>query len=119
MVTVLACWGALIVGGVYMLRAIRSILHGPIDDQWTSIADATNPWRKLPFALLLASLLVFGFFPRLLSDKIIPDASRIVEMTDGTPLPAAADGVSSIAAARATVFDSVGSTRDAASGTDQ
>ncbi len=79
-VTVLACWGALIIGAVYMLRAIRAILHGPLNSEWPGVRDADNPWRKLPFALLLASLLIFGFFPRLLSDKIAPDAERIVEM---------------------------------------
>jgi NADH-quinone oxidoreductase subunit M len=95
-VTVLACWGALIIGAVYMLRGIRAILHGPLDTAWDRIADASNPWRKLPFALLLACLLVFGFFPRLLSDKIAPDAARIVEMAAGVsiehesdPLPTA------------------------------
>ncbi|MCU0771861.1 MAG: NADH-quinone oxidoreductase subunit M [Verrucomicrobia bacterium] len=81
-VTILACWGALIIGAVYMLRAVRSILHGPLNAEWPQVADAANPWRKLPFALLLASLLVFGFFPRLLSDKITPDAERIIERVD-------------------------------------
>ena len=79
-VTVLACWGALIIGAVYMLRAIRAILHGPVDGEWDGIQDADNPWHKLPFALLLACLLVFGFFPRLLSEKIAPDAQRIVAL---------------------------------------
>jgi NADH-quinone oxidoreductase subunit M len=76
---VVAAWGALIIGAVYMLRAIRNILHGPLPEQWAGIADAT-PWRKVPFALLLAALLVFGFFPRLLTDKINPSAEAIVKM---------------------------------------
>jgi NADH-quinone oxidoreductase subunit M len=84
LVTVLACWGALIIGAVYMLRAVRSILHGPLGAEWPRLADAGNLWRKLPFALLLASLLVFGFFPRLLADKITTDAERIMEMVDST-----------------------------------
>ena len=37
-------------------------------------------WRKLPYALLLASLLVFGFFPRLLTEKIKPVTEQIVNM---------------------------------------
>src|ERR1022692_3112848 len=53
-VTILACWGALIIGAVYMLRSIRALLHGPLPDQWTSVADAYF-WRKVPFILLLAS----------------------------------------------------------------
>ena len=78
--TGLAVWGALIIGAVYMLRALRTTLHGPLPAQWTNLADA-NAWRKLPYALLLASLLIFGFFPRLLTDKITPVAETIVSMT--------------------------------------
>ncbi len=83
-ITVLAVWGALVIGGVYMLRTIRNVLHGPLAIEWERIADASNPWRRLPFALLIALLLVFGFFPRLLTDKIKPVAAEIVAAS--TPL---------------------------------
>jgi NADH-quinone oxidoreductase subunit M len=78
-VTVLAVWGALIIGAVYMLRAVRAALHGPMSDKWTNLSDA-NAWRKLPFLILLASLLVFGFFPKLLTKKITPVTEQIVKM---------------------------------------
>jgi NADH-quinone oxidoreductase subunit M len=68
--TVLACWGALVVGAVYTLRAIRTILHGPLPDRWAALTDASGFWRRTPFVLLLAALLVFGFFPRLLTNGI-------------------------------------------------
>jgi len=86
-VTVLACWGALIIGAVYLLRAVRNMMHAELLPQWSKIQDA-HLWRKLPFALLLASLLVFGCFPRLLTEKITPSAKSIVEMVN--PVPAAA-----------------------------
>src|ERR1035441_7038487 len=54
LVTLLACWGALIVEAVYMLRAVRAVLHGPLPDQWATVADAPHLWRKAPFILLLA-----------------------------------------------------------------
>jgi NADH-quinone oxidoreductase subunit M len=78
-VTVLACWGALIIGAIYMLRAVRNILHAELAERWSNLTDA-NLWRKLPFVILLASLLVFGCFPRLLTDKINPSAWKIVQM---------------------------------------
>ena len=78
--TILAGWGALIIGAIYMLRAIRSMLHGPLPEKWANVADAPHLWRKTPFILLLASLFVFGCFPRLLSDKITPNAQQIVNM---------------------------------------
>jgi NADH-quinone oxidoreductase subunit M len=77
-VTVLALWGALVIGGVYMTRAIRNILHGPLPEKWNALTPATNAWRKLPYALLLLSLLVFGFVPKLLTEKINPDAEKVV-----------------------------------------
>jgi NADH-quinone oxidoreductase subunit M len=77
-VTVLACWGALLVGAIYMLRAVRSMLHGPLPERWAEIADAPHFWRKAPFALLIAALLVFGCFPSLLVNKIQPSVQPIV-----------------------------------------
>jgi NADH-quinone oxidoreductase subunit M len=76
LVTIVACWGALIIGAVYMLRAVRALLHGPLPEQWAAVADAPHLWRKAPFILLLASLLIFGCFPRLLTDKIQPSVSE-------------------------------------------
>jgi NADH-quinone oxidoreductase subunit M len=77
---VLAAYGALIVGAVYMLRAIRTVLHGPTSSNCTEISDATTWWRKLPYALLLASLVLFGVFPRLLTDKIEPSAKATLQL---------------------------------------
>jgi len=76
---VVAAWGALIVGAIYMLRAVRSILHGPLVEKWAEVPDA-DLWRKAPFALLVAALLLFGCWPRLLTDKIKPSAEPIVSM---------------------------------------
>jgi NADH-quinone oxidoreductase subunit M len=87
-VTVLAVWGALIIGAVYMLRAVRATLHGEMTEKWTNLSDA-NPWRKLPFVILLASLLVFGFFPKLLTEKITPVTEQIVSMVKAKAVPTA------------------------------
>jgi NADH-quinone oxidoreductase subunit M len=81
---VAAAWAGLVIGAVYMLRAVRSVLHGPLDEKWSAVPDADG-WRKAPFALLLAALLLFGCFPRLLTDKITPSAEQIVKMA--TPAP--------------------------------
>jgi NADH-quinone oxidoreductase subunit M len=77
--TGLALWGALIVGAVYMLRMLRTVLHGPLPEKWAGTTDA-DLLRKLPYVLLLASLLLFGFFPRLLTDRIRPVTEQIVTM---------------------------------------
>jgi NADH-quinone oxidoreductase subunit M len=82
LVTVLACWGALMIGAIYMLRAVRNTLHAALPEKWANVADASNLWRKGPFILLIVALLVFGCFPRLLTDKIRPSAWKIVEMAN-------------------------------------
>jgi NADH-quinone oxidoreductase subunit M len=80
-VMVLAVWGALVISAVYMLRMVRAVLHGPLGNR-ADVTDATDFWRRLPFALLLAALLVFGFVPNLLTSKITPDAEKIVAMAN-------------------------------------
>ena len=77
MVTVLAIWGGLVIGGIYMTRAIRTVLHGPVPQKFSSLPDA-GLWRKFPYALLLAALFLFGCFPKILTDQIRPDVERIV-----------------------------------------
>jgi NADH-quinone oxidoreductase subunit M len=84
---VLAAWGGLLIGAIYMLRAVRNILHGPVAEACESVVDA-NAWRRLPFVLLLGALLVLGCFPKLLTEKIKPSAAVIVKMAnDGNQNP--------------------------------
>ena len=67
-----------------MLRAIRKILHGPVNEETSSaVVDAADWRQRAPFALLLATLLLFGFAPRLLTSKIQPSAKAIVNMANG------------------------------------
>jgi NADH-quinone oxidoreductase subunit M len=95
-VTILAVWGGLVIGGVYMTRAVRKILHGPLPEKFSNVTDATSLWRKLPYALLLASLFVFGCFPRLLTEQIKPDADKVVSMANATSTKTAIVAVSEI-----------------------
>lgn len=76
--TVLAAWGALIIAAVYMLRAIRTVLHGPLPEKLRDAGDLTNAWHRLPYALLLAGLIFFGVWPRALVDKVQPVAAEVV-----------------------------------------
>lgn len=86
-----AAWGGLVIGALYMLRAVRSVLHGEIAERWSGLLDAT-PWRRVPFGLLLGTLILFGFWPGLLADKITPRADQIVQLISGKApkLPATA-----------------------------
>jgi NADH-quinone oxidoreductase subunit M len=79
---VAAAWGGLVIGAIYMLRAVRNVLHGELSEKWHDVQDAML-WRKVPFVLLLAALIAFGCWPRLLTDKIKPSADNIVKMATG------------------------------------
>ena len=75
----LAVWGALVIGAVYMLRAIRNVLHGPVSEKWNNVVDAASFWRKTPYALLVTTLLLFGFYPGLLVNKIQPSVKLLLK----------------------------------------
>lgn len=79
-ITSFAVWGGLVIAAIYMLRAVRDILHGPLPVNMDRISDAVGWWRKLPFALLFLTLLFFGVWPRALTEKIRPAAQRIVAL---------------------------------------
>jgi NADH-quinone oxidoreductase subunit M len=80
-VDVIAIWGALVIGGVYMLRAIRNIWHG--EKSWQGISDPASAWRKMPFVLLLACLIALGCYPRLLTDCIRSSVVPVARMASG------------------------------------
>ncbi len=94
MATVAACWGALVIGAVYMLRAVRVVWHGasaPIGDAGTvAWVDAPHWWRRLPYLLLLSFLILFGAIPRLLTDKIQPEVARLLPVQKQLPVPSLA-----------------------------
>jgi NADH-quinone oxidoreductase subunit M len=94
LVTGLALWGALVVGAVYMFRAIRAMLHGPLPKSLATVRDATSPWRRLPFVVLLTTLVLFGCFPRLLTEKIKPSVQVLLAAPDDRP-EVAVSGVTS------------------------
>jgi NADH-quinone oxidoreductase subunit M len=76
--TICAVWG-IVVTATYLLRAVRSTFFGPMNAKWERLEDATSAWRRLPYALLIAVLLVFGFFPRLATDPIRTSVATFVE----------------------------------------
>ena len=90
LITSIAVWGGLVIAAIYMLRAVRDVLHGPLPVEFDRVSDAQGWWRKLPFALLFITLLFFGVWPRALTEKIRPAAQRIVELsTSGRAVPGA------------------------------
>jgi NADH-quinone oxidoreductase subunit M len=86
---VVAAWGGLVIGGVYMLRAIRKVAHGEVGKVLEGKSDAEGVAR-VPYLILLLALVYFGVAPGVLVDRIRPSAERVVALATagsakGTP----------------------------------
>ena len=57
------------VSALFMLRVFRRAFFGPVNPQWDHLVDVGG-WLSLPRAILVAVLLVFGFFPLWVIDLI-------------------------------------------------
>jgi NADH-quinone oxidoreductase subunit M len=66
---ILAVWG-LVVTGVYLLRAVKDAWYGEQPARWSGLKDARTAGERAPFAILVAVLLVFGFWPQPMLDVI-------------------------------------------------
>ena len=68
--------GAAIVAGLvltalYILRVFEQAFFGPRNPKWEHLADMKG-WQLLPRAILVAVLVFFGFFPRVMLDLLAP-----------------------------------------------
>ena len=61
---ILAIWGV-VISAVYMLRAYRSVFHGPTVKATANAADITLI-ERIPALLLILALLAVGVYPNLL-----------------------------------------------------
>ena len=75
----LAVFTGLIISAVYMLRAIRRVLHGEFPAELSGAMDAQCAWRKLPYVLLIAGLLAIGTWPMLLTSKMKEAVNQTLE----------------------------------------
>lgn len=86
---VLATWG-IVVTGVYLLRTLKDAFFGKMSPRWDGLRDATRPVERLPYVLLIATLLLFGFWPQPLLDLIEQGTTPIVEALQGASRVASA-----------------------------
>ncbi|MEN9675881.1 MAG: dehydrogenase subunit [Verrucomicrobiota bacterium] len=92
-----AAWGGLAIGGVYMLRAIRQVAHGPAAEATMSGADVT--WSgRVPFLVLLVPLILFGVAPYSLVNRIRPSVALVVQRARPVPATAPAPATAAVAA---------------------
>ncbi|MBI4372500.1 MAG: NADH-quinone oxidoreductase subunit M [Candidatus Omnitrophica bacterium] len=75
--TILAIFG-IVVTATYMLRMVRNVFFGAPKAEWAKLKDAKSWVQKLPFALLVAVLLIFGFWPSFLLNVIQPTSGALI-----------------------------------------
>ncbi len=60
---------ALVVSALFMLRVVQKICYGPPLEKYAGLSDVTAP-MAVPRVILVAVIVLFGFFPGLLFDMI-------------------------------------------------
>ena len=73
----LAAIFGIVITAFYMLRAVRTAFFGPLNPRWAGIEDATA-FEKVPYLILLAGLLIIGFWPRFLLDIISSSTGTVL-----------------------------------------
>ena len=76
--SVLAVLG-LVLTAIYMLKAIRLGFQGPLKLQWAQLTDAQTTLAKLPYALLVAVLILVGCWPSFILKHIDSSTKPIIE----------------------------------------
>jgi NADH-quinone oxidoreductase subunit M len=93
-----AAWGGLVIGAIYMLRAVRNIWHGESARPLAGLLlPEANAWRRLPFVLLLIGLVFFGIFPGVLADRIKSSVAGIVKLAGAPPATSASTTAMTVA----------------------
>jgi NADH-quinone oxidoreductase subunit M len=69
---------AVVLGAIYLLWSYQRMAYGPIRDEHRSLRDVSAR-EVLLIAPVLALLLVFGVYPKLLTDQIDPSTKQVVE----------------------------------------
>ncbi|MBI1913066.1 MAG: NADH-quinone oxidoreductase subunit M [Deltaproteobacteria bacterium] len=76
----------IIVTATYMLRCLRDVFFREPQDKWDHIKDATTFVERMPFVILIAVLLVVGFYPAIIVDIINTGVVPLVDRVNAVPL---------------------------------
>lgn len=69
--TALAVLGV-IISAVYMLRAVRSVFYGEVSPDVEKTHDLSGDSSRWPYVLMVAGLVIFGFFPGIIINLAEP-----------------------------------------------
>ena len=84
---VLAILGVVITS-VYMLRMVRGIFFGPVNEALPRVEDARTPFARFPYLVLIGTLLVVGCWPKPLVQLIdVSTRSFVQRVREHPPEP--------------------------------
>jgi NADH-quinone oxidoreductase subunit M len=69
----------IVITAIYMLKAIRLGFQGPLNPNFTKLADAQTLVAKFPYVMLMAVLIVVGCWPSLILDHIGSSTKPVIE----------------------------------------
>ncbi len=78
---ILAVWG-LVITGVYLLRAVKDAFFGEMDEKWAGLKDARSFSERAPFVMLVAVLVIFGFYPQPMVECVEQGVKPLVKRLD-------------------------------------
>lgn len=81
---VIAVFG-IIVTATYMLRCLRDVFFREPMHEWEGLRDASTFVERLPYVILIAVLLIVGFYPAILVDIINLGVVPLVDKVNGVP----------------------------------
>jgi len=79
----LAIFG-LVVSALFVLRVVQRSFFGPERDEWADMPDMSN-FMSIPRLILAGTLLLFGFAPFLMLDKLSASVNVLVKVLEAAP----------------------------------
>ena len=80
--TVAAVFGVVLAAG-YVLWAVQRVFTGPPNARWAALPDATEWWERTAIAGMMASIVIVGIYPRVLSDIVTSGVAPIAKILGG------------------------------------
>jgi len=77
-VTVISLWGA-VISAIFMLRAYSAVFMGEPNQRWSHVTDA-KPATRWPVFMLLAVLMLAGFYPQFFLNFIQPSMKSLLAL---------------------------------------
>nr|WP_018290697.1 NADH-quinone oxidoreductase subunit M [Verrucomicrobium sp. 3C] len=76
LLTAVVVWG-IVISAVYQLRAVRSVFYGDLPQHLAGTMDVKG-FRRIPYALLMAALLILGIWPGTLLGVVGPGVRGVL-----------------------------------------